>query len=176
MELKPKQLLNDLKHAQVKILSFLTWMLRTFPNMVAPHQVPAHSYLLKHCVILLNLIGCAGLCLNWPGKLLSRFHEASSSQDSSKNLHNTLQDPIASALVRSLQTCPDIVSLRKELLVATRHVLSTPLKAGRLSSDPAQYPEEGFTYLFMSRFGGFIWCTTVLKCHMPCTQHSSEGC
>lgn len=41
-----------------------------------------------------------------------------------------MQDPIASALVRSLQTCPDIVSLRKELLVATRHVLSTPLKAG----------------------------------------------
>lgn len=39
LEPKPKQLLNDLKHAQVKILSFLTWMLRTFPNMVAPHQV-----------------------------------------------------------------------------------------------------------------------------------------
>ena len=47
-------------------------------------------------------------------------------------LFHALQDPIASALVRSLQTCPDIVSLRKELLVATRHVLSTPLKAGEL--------------------------------------------
>jgi hypothetical protein len=45
-----------------------------------------------------------------------------------------MQDPIASALVRSLQTCPDIVSLRKELLVATRHVLSTPLKAGALQA------------------------------------------
>ena len=42
LEPKSKQLLNDLKHAQVKILSFLTWMLRTFPNMVAPHQVWAH--------------------------------------------------------------------------------------------------------------------------------------
>ena len=47
-----------------------------------------------------------------------------------------LQDPIASALVRSLQTCPDTVSLRKELLVATRHVLSTPLKAGEISVRP----------------------------------------
>ena len=45
LEPKSKQLLNDLKHAQVKILSFLTWMLRTFPNMVAPHQVRAHSCL-----------------------------------------------------------------------------------------------------------------------------------
>ncbi len=51
-----------------------------------------------------------------------------------------LQDPIASALVRSLQTCPDIVSLRKELLVATRHVLSTPLKAGA----PKLLPCTGF--------------------------------
>ena len=42
LEPKAKQLLNDLKHAQVKILSFLTWMLRTFPTMVAPHQV-GHS-------------------------------------------------------------------------------------------------------------------------------------
>ena len=58
LEPKAKQLLNDLKHAQVKILSFLTWMLRTFPTMVAPHQVgpsvPCH--LSKHAS-LISLIG-----------------------------------------------------------------------------------------------------------------------
>lgn len=34
-----------------------------------------------------------------------------------------LQDTIAKALVRALQTCPDVVPMRKELLVATRHGL-----------------------------------------------------
>lgn len=55
-----------------------------------------------------------------------------------------MQDPIASALVRSLQTCPDIVSLRKELLVATRHVLSTPLKAGKLFLLPMHQLQESY--------------------------------
>ena len=62
LEPKAKQLLNDLKHAQVKILSFLTWMLRTFPTMVAPHQVdtsvPCH--LSCHvCGVLLGNMGIA---------------------------------------------------------------------------------------------------------------------
>lgn len=121
LEPKAKQLLNDLKHAQVKILSFLTWMLRTFPTMVAPHQV-GHSvpcHLSWHASLIL-LVGM-GIAAS---PTLRYFFQS---------VRLTLQDPIASALVRSLQTCPDTVSLRKELLVATRHVLSTPLKAGEIS-------------------------------------------
>ena len=39
-----------------------------------------------------------------------------------------MQDAVSSALVRGLQTCPDIVNMRKELLVATRHALTTTLR------------------------------------------------
>ena len=33
---------------------------------------------------------------------------------------------IAQAVMRGLKTCPDVVPLRKELLVATRHSLAIP--------------------------------------------------
>ena len=42
-----------------------------------------------------------------------------------KELH-ALQDMIAKAVMTSLSTCPDIVAMRKELLVATRHSLAIP--------------------------------------------------
>jgi transformation/transcription domain-associated protein len=64
---------NDLKAAQVKTVSFITYLLRGSPGLVEPHQ-----------------------------------------------------EAISSAIVTLLQTCPDVVSTRKELLVATRHVLGSP--------------------------------------------------
>lgn len=41
----------------------------------------------------------------------------------------SVQEQIVAALVRGLQTCPDVVSMRRELLIATRHALTTSLKA-----------------------------------------------
>ena len=41
------------------------------------------------------------------------------------------QDSISSALVRALQTCPDSVPMRRELLIATRHVLTTAVRTGQ---------------------------------------------
>ena len=40
----------------------------------------------------------------------------------------SLQDNIAEALVRALQSCPDSVALRKEVLISMRHVLTTSLR------------------------------------------------
>lgn len=37
-----------------------------------------------------------------------------------------LQEMIAKAVMQGLKTCPDIVTMRKELLVATRHSLAIP--------------------------------------------------
>ena len=50
-----------------------------------------------------------------------------------------VQDMIAKAVMRGLKACPDIVSMRKELLVATRHNLALPALrsyAPRYCSDP----------------------------------------
>ena len=38
------------------------------------------------------------------------------------------QQQVADALVHLLRTCPDTVSLRKEMLVATRHMLSASFR------------------------------------------------
>ncbi|KAK9813301.1 hypothetical protein WJX72_012102 [[Myrmecia] bisecta] len=66
---------SDLKQAQIKTLSFLTYLLRGLPHLVQPHQ-----------------------------------------------------QAITDSLVRILKTCPDSVVLRKELLVDTRHMLTTTLR------------------------------------------------
>ena len=78
----------DLKGAQVKTLSFLTYLLRQLPAAVAPHA--------------------GGL---------------------------------ADALVGALATCPDAVAPRKELLVALRHALTTPLRAAFARHAPALLDE-----------------------------------
>lgn len=36
---KLKALASDFRNAQVKILSFLTYLLRQFPGVIRPHQV-----------------------------------------------------------------------------------------------------------------------------------------
>lgn len=40
------------------------------------------------------------------------------------------QDGVVVALVRGLQSCPDVVAWRKEVLVATRHVMNVMLRTG----------------------------------------------
>ncbi|XP_006830340.2 transcription-associated protein 1 isoform X1 [Amborella trichopoda] len=67
----------DLKGAQVKTVSFLTYLLRSFAEYIRPHE-----------------------------------------------------ESISKSIVNLLVTCPDSVSIRKELLVATRHVLSTDFRRG----------------------------------------------
>jgi transformation/transcription domain-associated protein len=68
---------NDLKTAQVKTVSFLTFLLRASADYLRPHQ-----------------------------------------------------QELATAIVELLKSCPDIVAVRKELLVAMRHVLTTDLRQG----------------------------------------------
>ena len=82
-------------------------------------------------------------------------------------MFHMLQDPIASALVRSLQTCPDIVSLRKELLVATRHVLSTPLKAGKPSLPHAHFRHHRSWLSMKDSLEVLMW---------PCRVSWGAGC
>ncbi|KAJ7563398.1 hypothetical protein O6H91_03G108600 [Diphasiastrum complanatum] len=67
----------DLKGAQVKTVSFLTYLLKSFADFIRPHE-----------------------------------------------------DSISKSIVNLLVTCPDSVSIRKELLVATRHVLATDFRRG----------------------------------------------
>ena len=64
---------GDLKGAQVKTVSFVTYLLRGYAESVQPHR-----------------------------------------------------DAVSVSIVELLRSCPDNVSTRKELLVATRHVLSAP--------------------------------------------------
>lgn len=40
------------------------------------------------------------------------------------------QDGVTAALVRMLRSCPDVVAWRKEVLVATRYVMTVMLRAG----------------------------------------------
>ncbi|KAG0495757.1 hypothetical protein HPP92_000448 [Vanilla planifolia] len=67
----------ELKGAQVKTLSFLTYLLRTFADHIRTHE-----------------------------------------------------ENICRSIVNLLVTCPDSVSIRKELLIALKHVLTTDLKRG----------------------------------------------
>lgn len=67
----------ELKGAQVKTVSFLTYLLRSFADSIRSHE-----------------------------------------------------DSISKSIVNLLVTCPDSVSIRKELLVATRHVLATDFRRG----------------------------------------------
>ncbi|CAI5993061.1 unnamed protein product [Closterium sp. NIES-65] len=67
----------DLKAAQIKTVSFLTYLLRGYADIIRPHEAN-----------------------------------------------------IAKSIVNLLLTCPDVVATRKELLVATRHVLATDFKRG----------------------------------------------
>ena len=64
---------GDLKGSQVKMVSFVTYLLRGYAEAIAPHQ-----------------------------------------------------EAISGSIVELLKSCPDTVATRKELLVATRHVLSAP--------------------------------------------------
>eukprot|EP00899_Mesostigma_viride_P026573 jgi/Mesvir1/70/Mv13673-RA.2 len=68
---------SDLKGAQVKTVSFLTYLLRSFAEYIRPHQAS-----------------------------------------------------VSKGVVDLLVTCPDSVSIRKELLVATRHILATDFRQG----------------------------------------------
>ncbi|GLJ07095.1 hypothetical protein SUGI_0058030 [Cryptomeria japonica] len=67
----------ELKGAQVKTVSFLTYLLRSFADYIRPHE-----------------------------------------------------ENISKSIVNLLVSCPDSVSIRKELLVATRHVLATDFRRG----------------------------------------------
>lgn len=42
------------------------------------------------------------------------------------------QESISTSLVRALQACPDSVPMRRELLIATRHVLTTSVRGGNI--------------------------------------------
>ena len=68
-----KQVFSDMKGAQVKTISFVTYLLRGYSESVQPHR-----------------------------------------------------DVVSQSIVDLFRTCPDSVATRKELLVATRHVLSAP--------------------------------------------------
>ena len=68
-----KQAYGDMKGSQVKMVSFVTYLLRGFSEAILPHQ-----------------------------------------------------QAISQSIVDLLKSCPDNVATRKELLVATRHVLSAP--------------------------------------------------
>eukprot|EP00958_Prasinococcus_capsulatus_P028071 scaffold6247_cov416-Prasinococcus_capsulatus_cf.AAC.17 len=68
---------SDLKAAQVKTVSFLTYLLRSFAEFLIPHQ-----------------------------------------------------ESVSASVVNLLVTSPDSVAIRKELLVATRHVLATDFREG----------------------------------------------
>ena len=49
----------------------------------------------------------------------------------SQNLQSLMQphkDAICAAIVRVMQTVPDVVSTRKELLIALRNILPTPFR------------------------------------------------
>uniref|UniRef100_A0A7I4F837 Non-specific serine/threonine protein kinase n=1 Tax=Physcomitrium patens TaxID=3218 RepID=A0A7I4F837_PHYPA len=72
-----KNVYAELKGAQVKTVSFLTYLLRSFADCIRPHE-----------------------------------------------------DSISKSIVSLLVSCPDSVSIRKELLVATRHVLATDFRRG----------------------------------------------
>lgn len=67
----------ELKGAQVKTLSFLTYLLKSYVDYIRPHE-----------------------------------------------------DNICKSIVNLLVTCPDSVSIRKELLIALKHVLNTDFKRG----------------------------------------------
>ncbi|EIE23491.1 hypothetical protein COCSUDRAFT_65942 [Coccomyxa subellipsoidea C-169] len=86
---KLKALASDFRNAQVKILSFLTYLLRQFPGVIRPHQ-----------------------------------------------------ESISTSLVRALQACPDSVQMRRELLIATRHVLTTSVRGGFLGELETLLKEE----------------------------------
>ncbi|BDA47386.1 probable transcription-associated protein 1 [Coccomyxa sp. Obi] len=86
---KLKAIASDFRNAQVKILSFLTYLLRQFQQLIQPHQ-----------------------------------------------------DSISTSLVRALQACPDSVPMRRELLIATRHVLTTSVRGGFLSELDTLLKEE----------------------------------
>lgn len=68
---------TELKGSQVKTVSFLTYLFRSFVDCIRPHE-----------------------------------------------------ESISKSIVNLLITCPDSVSIRKELLVATRHVLATEFRRG----------------------------------------------
>eukprot|EP00963_Diacronema_lutheri_P006687 scaffold587_cov339-Pavlova_lutheri.AAC.11 len=72
-----KQVFTDMKGAQIKTVSFLTYLLRSFGDLIKPHQ---HS--------------------------------------------------ISKAIIELMISTPDNVAIRKELLVATRHVLATDFRRG----------------------------------------------
>ncbi|KAK1296404.1 hypothetical protein QJS10_CPB15g00503 [Acorus calamus] len=79
-EMVPPHLKNqfiELKGAQVKTVSFLTYLLKSYADYIRPHE-----------------------------------------------------DNICKSIVNLLVTCPDSVSIRKELLVALKHVLGTDFKRG----------------------------------------------
>ena len=68
------------------------------------------------------------------------------------------QDSISSALVRGLQTCPDAVPMRRELLIATRHVLTTAVRTGALV--------QGCTCALITVTSGALRA----HCHIRCSQ------
>lgn len=54
MQDKMKAPFYDLKNAQIKILSFLTYLLRQFPGVIRPHQARLHFLLALWVQVLLN--------------------------------------------------------------------------------------------------------------------------
>ncbi|CAM6100600.1 unnamed protein product [Calypogeia fissa] len=75
-----KNAFAELKGAQVKTVSFLTYLLKSFADFIRPHE-----------------------------------------------------ESISKSIVNLLVSCPDSVTIRKELLVATRHVLATDFRRGFFS-------------------------------------------
>ena len=128
---------SDLKQAQIKTLSFLTYLLRGLPHLVQPHQQVEHQA--GHCASMLNeaasglLLGQA--CFTYPKCCLVWLLMAARLRPCRLNdgpITSLDAMPVAQAitdsLVRILKTCPDSVVLRKELLVDTRHMLTTTLR------------------------------------------------
>ena len=51
-----------------------------------------------------------------------------------------VQEMIAQAVMQGLKSCPDIVTMRKELLVATRHSLAIPTLRTYAICKPMPFP------------------------------------
>jgi hypothetical protein len=110
--------LADLKQLQIKTLSFLAFLMRQAHAIVRGHQAraPPPPQARLHAARL-PAAAPSGLASLW-----GRPADAARAR--------ARQDGVVAALVRVLQSCPDIVAWRKEVLVATRHVMNVMLRTG----------------------------------------------
>ena len=85
-----------------------------------------YSPTVRHCVLqamIPNPAGCSYKIMSWSASQIMQPDRLASVSMRLMGACGPVQDTIAKALVRGLQTCPDVVPMRKELLVATRHGL-----------------------------------------------------